>query len=805
MKNHPFFRPFRWMGKILRSDLRFRLLNLHILLAIIVVILALVFANFAQNRLESDIRQADLALAKAIALDVDTPNPSTEAISRDMSRWMSDVWLNQDAVITVIDAQGQITLQLRGGTTILERSQWVSWSGWQRDIISRSMTANRGNFVSTAPDGEEWLNTYVITPSSGSRVIIQRPTAVAFATLHNLNRGLLIAIIIYLMVIAFFWYKLSDGIITPLEKLESFSGRVRTGKLATSAQQSAIQQLANRSDQVGHLSVALLDMEHEISDRFLQQAMLLETSRVVASSLDTGQVMDNILSQVFHLFDAIGGAIVELDARANTFKILASKGLTSADLEIIRQAPFNPLSPSMNALKSHLPVQIHDIEEEAHRLNLTPTDWSHRSILAIPLQTRHAQPAVLSLYKQFPYQYSENELAIATTFANQATVALDNAVLYRSTDERLQEQTQQLEAIIESLDVGLVLESLAGEIMVCNHQAAAWVGEPQESLIGQHAFQLLEALVGPQQDIQPLLEQLYFSDDHAIELRIPQGRSRRRDLHLHLFEVTDTSGQTIGRGQIWQDVSTYKDLDRMKSALLSTASHELRTPLTAIKGYASTLLASDVQWDEAKQHQFLSRISQESDRLTQLIKNLLDMSRIEAGTLTMNLLPNRFNDLLPAVLQTFDPAQSGRFTLDLDPHIPLAKFDKTRIMAVMRNYLENAVKYAPADQPIHVKTRATARDLFFSVSDRGKPLTAEIKSSLFDPFFREDNRLSRQVGGVGLGLAICKGFIEAHHGEVWIEPSAHGNTFHFKIPLIKAYGATIHERPELQQENFSRG
>jgi signal transduction histidine kinase len=252
---------------------------------------------------------------------------------------------------------------------------------------------------------------------------------------------------------------------------------------------------------------------------------------------------------------------------------------------------------------------------------------------------------------------------------------------------------------------------------------------------------------------------------------------------MQVFDVTDTDGMPIGRGQILRDITHNREVDRMKSSLISTVSHELRTPLAAIKGYATTLLAEDVQWDTPSQHEFLQIISDETDRLSGLVDDLLDMSRIEAGNLIVNRSECRLEELIERAAKRTHPNPGQRLQVDLAPALPVLYIDPQRIEAVLRNLFENAVKYAPEPSPIRVQATVQNGNLMVRVEDEGPGIPAEESKHIFESFYRIENGLDRSAPGAGLGLAICRGFVQAHGGEIWMEPRPLGTCIAFSLPL----------------------
>ncbi|MCA9949063.1 MAG: GAF domain-containing protein [Anaerolineales bacterium] len=776
-----------WLQDERKPDLRVRLLRLYILFAVLILAVAILVGLLAKRQIESDVRTADLKIVQTLIDQVNTTG-STTLLRDNILPWLTTAGIEETAVVTLITPAHEITAIVPYGFNMPQTPEWQSW---QRRIGRTALFDERGTFISTAPNGDTWLHAYVENPADGGRMILQRPTAVAYIATQQLYQTLFIVLGIFLAGGLFSWLILSHYIIQPLEKLEAFSGRLRWRTESRPEEEIEIRHLALQDDQLGSLGRSLLIMKQETDKRFVELSTLLEMSRVVASSLDANEVIDNILDQVQSLFGVSRCAVVILDKRADVFRISASRGLTEPYANQLRIAPSEPSSPSMRALRNQIPIQVADTESDLAfvKFRQRAQREGFRSVLAIPLKTQHAPPAVLLLYKAKPYSYSYSELELASSFGNHASIALENAALYALTDERLQAQTQRLESIVESLNDGLILASPDNEVLFCNQRALDWLHLNHKEVHGSSTLSLMEPLINatadPERARQNLESSLTIKNAPAFDLTLVGANGRFKDLQIRFFEVSDANGELLGRGQVWQDITRDKAIDRMKSSLLSTVSHELRTPLATIKGYASTLLAEDVQWDAGAQHEFLTAISNETDRLTVLVKNLLDMSRIEAGILSINCELFSINDLLTQVTQGLQPDLKKRLRIHSQMALPPVWMDVPRIGTVMRNLVENAVKYSPETTPIDLITSQDNGSVRFSVRDYGPGIPQDYQDKIFDRFFRVDNRLTRRMGGVGLGLAICKGFVEAHHGDIWVETAAPGAIFNFALPLEK--------------------
>ena len=579
-----------------RRDLGLQLFALYLLLVVPVLAGALVFDSFARERLEQDVKAADLALARAIALETDAAlnnalrtvaqlaqHPAVIAVDRagmaeifaDVTRARSDVSLIsrlgpggvmlyhyptgpgsmlglasafrdyfQDALHTdqpvvskgfvspptrqpvattamaVHSASGEflgvvatdIRLQSLSDTLaaiarehrpeeqfqvlIVDSSGRViahpdpsfllsEISPILPEIIQSVLSGHSGNLICTGENEEETLYSYVPVPGAGWGVIVSRPTTAAFATLHTFHRAVLAATVVFLIIGLFFWVALSRQVIRPLERLAEFSRLVgqRRGRLRPEGETQLVP-LSRRPDQIGHLTRSLVGMAQNIEKRFVELSTLLETSRTVVASLDVSEVIDNILDQVQRLLGVERCAIVALDERAGEFRIRASQGLSDQYVSQLRIAPSEPNSPSMRALRSQTPVQVSDIEIDHSYPDFRRRARAegHCSILAIPLLTQHAPPAVLLLYKSEPYHYNSSELELASSFANHAAMALENAALFGLTDEELEKQVQSLRAlnrvaltVSQSLVLDDVLNNALDAVVQVMETDTAWV------------------------------------------------------------------------------------------------------------------------------------------------------------------------------------------------------------------------------------------------------------------------------------------------------------------------------------------
>jgi len=236
-----------------------------------------------------------------------------------------------------------------------------------------------------------------------------------------------------------------------------------------------------------------------------------------------------------------------------------------------------------------------------------------------------------------------------------------------------------------------------------------------------------------------------------------------------------------------REVETLKELDRLRNQLIANISHELRTPLASIKGFATTLLQTDVKWSVKEQREFLEAIDQETDRLTRLISDLLDISRLESGMLKLVKSSYQISEILASVndrltsLTEYHPLQ-----VVVPKNLPPLHVDEMRIGQILTNLVENATKFSQKGSPITIKAEPSGKWVTLSVIDQGVGIPPELLDKIFDRFYQTDNIVTGRKTGTGLGLSICRGIVAAHGGKMWVESKVgDGSKFSFTLPVSK--------------------
>ena len=297
---------------------------------------------------------------------------------------------------------------------------------------------------------------------------------------------------------------------------------------------------------------------------------------------------------------------------------------------------------------------------------------------------------------------------------------------------------------------------------------------------GQKVLGVLRLLIEDVSD--PRLLAVEKSFDIELELSDPQ-----REFFLKLLDLAVSS---MERTRIQQEnlrIELWQQTEKLHASIISSISHDLRTPLSTIKGAATSLLQGGMLWDdETERKTALKNIERAADRLDRFVDNLLDMSCIEGGALKPKKVLYFIDALIPETLEYMQPLLCGR-SIEIDvPDLPPVELDPIRIGQVLSNLVENAVHYTPVESSIEIHASTNGGHMLISIADRGPGIKANDIERIFEKFYRSN---TTYPPGSGLGLAVCRGLVEAHNGRIWAENRDGGGAiFHFTLPLYNAEG-----------------
>ncbi|MFH0914553.1 MAG: ATP-binding protein [Chloroflexota bacterium] len=311
---------------------------------------------------------------------------------------------------------------------------------------------------------------------------------------------------------------------------------------------------------------------------------------------------------------------------------------------------------------------------------------------------------------------------------------------------------------------------------------------------------------GPVPGLTPLAQAGYRAFA-GVPLTAPGGslgvmsvaRRAARPFTAREIEVLTGIGRELSiavrNAQLYEEASSaraLRELDALRTEFLANVSHELRTPLAAIKGFASSLLQPDITFDEGTRREFLQIIDKEADRLHHMIKDLLLMSRLEAGALEVKKERRSLGEVVNSVKDRLSSLTvRHRFKVLIPRELPWVYVDEGRIGEVLTNLVENAVKFTPEGKLITMEARSNGgKEVTVIVSDEGIGIPREFQSKIFERFWQVKDASGGKKRGTGLGLSICRGIIEAHQGRIWLESEpGKGSCFFFSLPVCGKGGS----------------
>jgi len=336
-------------------------------------------------------------------------------------------------------------------------------------------------------------------------------------------------------------------------------------------------------------------------------------------------------------------------------------------------------------------------------------------------------------------------------------------------------EKSRYQGIVASMADAVVTTDNDLRITAFNPSASALTGWSVADALGR-AF---PEIVGDSAELEPGQSKSLLRRRDGGELSVATTRST----------IHDQTGRVAGVVHVLRDVSAEAEVDRMKDEFLSTVSHELRTPLGFIMGYATSLLLPDAPDDKATTRRCIEVIAEASNELKELVDNLLDMTKIGAGSLSVSPAPTRLGPLVHAAVARIRARGTlHHFVIAVPASLPLVLVDAHRIEQVLYNLLDNAIKYSPDGGRIAVRATPGEHDILVSVLDEGVGIRGDELASVFERFHRGSIARTRGIAGTGIGLAICRGIVEAHGGRIWAESPPvrpgrpRGTAIRFTIP-----------------------
>ncbi|MEA3337825.1 MAG: ATP-binding protein [Chloroflexota bacterium] len=507
-----------------------------------------------------------------------------------------------------------------------------------------------------------------------------------------------------------------------------------------------------------------------------QREYLLRISRAMTSRLDLPSLLRLILNSAVEM---VGGEVGMIALRRDDGN-LVPQALYGVPKEKAKQ-----LASLLVGVSQIAPGSDGDwtLPELSLPLVSAAAGMPLRQVVQLPLRIGDELLGAITIFRTGGAAFRTNERQVLQSFADQAAIAVRNARLY----EEVSAEKRRLDAIIDHSAEGVMILDHDRRIRVMNRAFATMTGWPAQDAIGEPCWKVLALENRKGSDpcaVDGSVESLPENESLYVEGDLIRPGGSKLTLGVTYTPLWDAEGQLLNILVNAVDITRFREAEQMKSTFISAISHELKTPVALIKGYASTLGRPDAAWGEDTVHDGLTVIEEEADRLNDLIDDLLDASRIQAGVLKLDPSDVDMGRLARKVVEGFSlQTEIHDFELDFPPDLPLVVVDEVRVRQVFDNLVSNAIKYSPDGGIIRVGAWSDDAGVTAFVADQGIGIPVREQGRLFESFYRVDSGLRRQTSGTGLGLYLSKAIVEAHGGQIWFrsEPGK-GSTFFFSLP-----------------------
>ena len=507
--------------------------------------------------------------------------------------------------------------------------------------------------------------------------------------------------------------------------------------------------------------------------------------------LDLDTILQEVLEGARSLTGARYGAILVFDSSGGMRDFITS-GISPEERKLMQTSPRGlGLLGYLNEVQGS--VRLSDIASHPSSVGFPENHPPMKTFLATPV--RHRGEPLGNIYlteKEGGREFNLVDEETLVLFASQAAVAMVTARRYR--DE--QRARADLEALVNISPVGvLVFDAKTGDLVSLNQESRRIVGgrrapgRSQAELLSMMTFRRPD---GREMTLQELPTERAVRSGETVRaeeiiMELPDGQAVTTVVNA--APIFSEEGEVVSVVATVQDMTPLEEMERLRAEFLGMVSHELRTPLTTIKGSTATVLGASSAFDPSEIRQFFRIIDQQADRMRDLINNLLDVTRIEAGTLSVTPEPTDVADAIDQAMEAFLLGGArNRIEVDIPNDLPRIAADRQRIAQVLGNLLSNASEHSPESSTIKVTVSQDGFHVLFAVSDEGRGVSPERLPHLFKKFSRgEGEEALPSIDGTGLGLAICKGIVEAHGGRIWARSDGPGlgARFAFTIPVVE--------------------
>lgn len=559
-----------------------------------------------------------------------------------------------------------------------------------------------------------------------------------------------------------------------------------------------------------NLEQRVIERTAELEKEQRNTKTLLDILTEVSSSLDLDLALNQTLALLNQTVGAEQGTVMLHNPEDNLLHYRAGYGYLSNAKDDQLDGFAMKIGEGLAGwvVQNREAVLIEDLEKDDRWVSREADKQRHRSAVAAPLMVAEDVIGVLLVFHRGTNFFSTEQLKLINVIAGQVAVAINNANLYkliREQAERLgnmlrseQEEATRSQAILEAVADGVLVTDSKNRISFLNVSAEQILGLGSERLLGQ-TLNEFSGLFGKAANIWHEIIHEWSAnpsgyqpgDTYAEQLELEDGRV----VLVHLAPVMLQNKNFLGTVSVFRDVTHEVEVDRLKSEFVATVSHELRTPMTSIRGYVDVLLMGAAGALTEEQTHFLDIIRSNTERLNILVTDLLDVSRLESGKITLEPTPLALKEITKDVIASVKErakrdGKSMDLKLHLEPNLPKVYADEERLRQIINNLVENAYHYTPENGQIIISIHATKEndEVQINIKDTGVGISKKDQEQVFERFYRGEDPLVLATPGTGLGLPIVKQLVEMHKGKIWVESSGkkgEGSAFSFTLPVYE--------------------
>ena len=526
---------------------------------------------------------------------------------------------------------------------------------------------------------------------------------------------------------------------------------------------------------------------------------LLTVAEVATQSLDIEKILNDTLDKTLEILGFDVGFVRTLDRENKNMLVRAARGLRSPEF-LAGLAPIGAERRNVSRIvfETKEPYICIDIRKNPIYKNRSMEREGVISTAAAPVMSKNRVLGIMVVGSRRLHRFRKREINLLIAFGSQLGAALENAELYQEVNK----SKAYVENLVENAADLIISTDLNDRILTWNRGAEVLFGYSKDEVVGNH----LAILLPPERFHE--LEEIRSKVQISGALRDIEVRSKRKDgvmiyLSLSVSPIRDLQGKIVGFLRIAKDITEkkryerrLKELDKMKSDFVSNVSHELRTPLTLIKGSVENMLDGLTGALNEKQIRYLVRIKSNTDRLSRLINDLLDLSRIESGRVEVRPTRLPLTALAEEVAEHLKPLATEkliRIEVPCPDPSATAWADRDKVTQVLVNLIGNAVKFTPPEGKVTVAIEKNGHEYVqIAVADTGPGILPEEMNKIFAKFYQLANIDKQKPKGSGLGLAISKALVEMQGGKIWVESEmGRGSTFYFSLPAQQPFKIEI--------------